>query len=462
MRTETEARPLLCLLLGLAVGLTTGWVPWHALFIVPILVWLPKLRGRLLACIGLAVGVGLAPTPPDSLQRETGFVSGLARVVSVPRIGDGYRTVDVEVGGKVYRMRWDGDPDLAYGDRFRVRGATRPFSEGSESRSVLAGRTADLRPVPGGVEGVVPGPAWYRWAAKWRDDLIAYVQANLPKTAADLVGALCLNVTDPLDPGIYRALQRTGTVHIVSVSGLHAVLFAMIVQVFLGIFPLPRPALLGLSLLALALYATATGLQPPVVRATIMAALFWTAYLWQREPDGMSALSFAAVVYLLVKPNEIFAIGFQLSFATVLFLVLAFGRDGHRDEPTAAGLLRNQVGRAFKASVVAAAASSPLVAYHFGILPIVSPIANLLIGFVLPFVIGGTIASQAIAWFAGPVSTGILVGLVGPLSGWISVVVLSMDTLPGIALSVPEFSGYAVAALYAFAFAAYPNQPRPA
>lgn len=448
------------MLLGLAIGLTTGWVPWHVALILPVLFWLPKPRGRLSACLGLAVGVGLAPTPPDSVERESGMVSGSARVVSVPRVGDRYRTADVEVGGKVYRMRWDGVPELALGDRFTVRGLSRPFSEGSELRSVLAGRTADLRPVPSGVENVVPGPVWYRWAGRWRDDILAYIRANLPKTAADLVGALCLNVTDPLDPTTYRALQRTGTVHIVSVSGLHAVLFAMIVQVFLGILPLPRLVLLGSTLLALALYATATGLQPPVVRAAIMAALYWTAYLWQREPDGISALAFAAVAYLLVRPTEIFAIGFQLSFATVLFLALAFGRDGHRDARTAAGLLRVQVGRTLKASVVAAAASGPLVAYHFGILPVVSPVANLLIGFALPFVIGGTIVGQAAVSFAGPISTGILVGLVGPLSGWISAVVLSLDRLPGIALPVPEFSGYAVAALYAFGFAAYPNRPR--
>lgn len=462
MRAETEARPLLCALIGLAIGLTTGWVPWHAALIVPVVVWLPKARGRLLATAGLVVGVGLAPTPPESSTTESGFVSGTARVVSIPRVGERYRTADVELGGQIFRMRWDGHPDLAFGDRFTVRGVTRPFSEGSERRSILAGRTADLRPVPGGITEIAFGHPWYRFAGRWRDDILEFIRLNLPKTSADLVGALCLNVTEPLDPHTYRALQRTGTAHIVSVSGLHAVLFAVIVQVFLGFLPLPRPLLLFLSLLALALYATATGLQPPVVRATAMLALYWTAYLWQREPDGLSALAFAATAYLLVRPNEIFAVGFQLSFATVLYLVLAFGREGHRHETGAFGLLKAQVGRTLKASVVAAVASGPLVAYHFGILPLVSPFANLLIGFVLPFVIGGTIASQAVAWFARPISIGAMVAAVEPLSSWISFVVISLDALPGIAVPVPELSGYAVAALYAFAYVAYPNRPRPA
>jgi competence protein ComEC len=64
-----------------------------------------------------------------------------------------------------------------------------------------------------------------------------------------------------------------------------------------------------------------TGASTPVVRATVMAIVFILGLLIKRQPDIYNSLSLAALFILVVNPRQLFDIGFQLSFLSVIFIV---------------------------------------------------------------------------------------------------------------------------------------------
>ena len=72
------------------------------------------------------------------------------------------------------------------------------------------------------------------------------------------------------------------------------------------------------------LYCLMTGATNPVLRATLMAVVFLLAYFLKRDADIYNSLSLAAIFILSFNPLQLFDIGFQLSFASVLAIVLIY------------------------------------------------------------------------------------------------------------------------------------------
>ncbi|MEM6798592.1 MAG: ComEC/Rec2 family competence protein [Planctomycetota bacterium] len=146
-----------------------------------------------------------------------------------------------------------------------------------------------------------------------------------PLAAAMLVGArqgLSRDTTEP-----YR---RTGTLHVLVVSGLHV---GLVVAVFyaasrLGWFP-RRPTLLAI-MLAIATYAMLTGARPPVVRAAALAEMMCLAALLGRNVLAINSLAAAAILVLAWNPAELFRSGTQLSFAAAATLIWFGGRELRR------------------------------------------------------------------------------------------------------------------------------------
>jgi competence protein ComEC len=120
---------------------------------------------------------------------------------------------------------------------------------------------------------------------------------------------------------IMQAMVRTGTVHILVVSGFNVGVVAFAAMLVLKIFRLPRSPRFIIVILLLVVYCLATGASTPVVRATVMAAIMLTACLCHRQPDVWNALCLAAMSILLASPSQLFDIGFQLSFSSVIAIL---------------------------------------------------------------------------------------------------------------------------------------------
>ena len=131
-----------------------------------------------------------------------------------------------------------------------------------------------------------------------------------------------LGIRHGLSGDVREAFNRTGTGHLLAVSGLH-------VGVLLGIMLVASTALLGGSrwallapLAVLWLYALLTGMAPPVVRAAIMGSLYLENRFTGRQSTGFPALALAAGVMAGLEPRLLEDVSFQLSFAAMASLLL--------------------------------------------------------------------------------------------------------------------------------------------
>jgi competence protein ComEC len=313
--------------------------------------------------------------------------------------------------------------------------------EGSEKYLLLHGVTGRLQARR--LEAVAPGPVWWRWADAWHQSFSTFCARWLPPEAAALTQALCVDLNGELDPATTDRLRQTGTIHIVSASGLHVFLLAFALMAGLSSLPIPRPIQVAVVAAVLTLYAGATGLNPPVVRAALMSIVGLSAYLLRRESDGLSALALSAVIYLLWQPRQVYDPGFQLSFVTVGAMALFLAdTEGKRHLALEYGL------EAAKVSGVAFLASAPLVAYHFGTLSLSSLPANLLIALPASAAVVTAFAAHLTSYLVPALGVGLLTLGTGPMAGFVLWLTEHLADQPWSSVDMPGFSAYWLPLVY--------------
>jgi competence protein ComEC len=125
---------------------------------------------------------------------------------------------------------------------------------------------------------------------------------------------------------IFQDMVRTGTVHVLVVSGTNVGLVVFVCHILLKLLRIPRRPRFFFLFPAIVLYCLITGASPPVIRAGIMASVFVSAYLFQREADIINSCCLAVLAMLAWDPRQLFDVSFQLSFASVLAIILLFPR----------------------------------------------------------------------------------------------------------------------------------------
>lgn len=189
-----------------------------------------------------------------------------------------------------------------------------------------------------------------------------------------LVEAMSVGERARLTPSLREAYARSGTAHLLAVSGLHVGILFVAINLLLGALPLlPGGHRLKnlLVLLLVWLYALICGASPSVLRAAWMCSALQLALAFSLRYHALNILFGVAVVMLLLEPMQLFDISFQLSFLAVA-AILSWGIPLYRG-------LRSRLARGLAAlfliGAVATLATAPLTAYRFGI---VSPIGILL------------------------------------------------------------------------------------
>ncbi len=109
-------------------------------------------------------------------------------------------------------------------------------------------------------------------------------------------------------------------------SGFNVGIVSFIIILFLKLIRLPRKIRFAIAIPCLVIYCLMTGASTPVVRATVMAIVFMLGFLAKREPDIYNSLSVAWLFILVSNPTQLFDIGFQLSFSSVIAIVYLYPR----------------------------------------------------------------------------------------------------------------------------------------
>lgn len=160
----------------------------------------------------------------------------------------------------------------------------------------------------------------FKTVFKFREKISRLLDKSLfPQAAAFMKAILIGDRGKPQDLPI-ESFSKTGTSHILSVSGLHTALIGFMILYFLRLLGLSTKISVLFTILALFVYVFLCAAKIPVVRSFIMVSLCLTACFFERDYDVYSALSLAGIIVMLFNPLSIFDISFILSFSCVFFI----------------------------------------------------------------------------------------------------------------------------------------------
>ncbi|MCF7840621.1 MAG: DNA internalization-related competence protein ComEC/Rec2 [Candidatus Marinimicrobia bacterium] len=160
----------------------------------------------------------------------------------------------------------------------------------------------------------------------FRTRIATFLRETVPGQPGYLLSALILGLRNEVDEEIIRWFSNTGVIHVLAVSGLHVGYVTLILFVIFGFFRLPYRWQVGGTILGLAVYSLLTGGAPSVLRASTMAGLYLWGTTLERKVDLYNLLGAAALTMLLIAPNQLWRVGFQLSFAAVFSIAYFFPR----------------------------------------------------------------------------------------------------------------------------------------
>ncbi len=367
----------------LGLGLLALALPWK---------W--RRRGVIL-CASLALGLGWSWLCVRQIQRPAETLAGREEVMTAVLCD---YAAESDFGARV-TVRLEGVPGKAvlYGGEellalepgqavtgpLRLKSAARIRDEDvaaftSKGVFLLAYSRGELT----AEEGSKGSPHWY--PVRLRRAMGERIRALFPGDAAGFLTAILTGERGKVSEGAYIALTEAGLSHILAVSGMHCGFFMALVGFLIQNRRLQ--ALLGIPLLAF--YAALTGGSPSVLRACIMLSLPMLAILVRRESDGPTSLLAALFLILLANPFAAASVSLQLSFAAmagILWLTpkLYSGMMGTKIcSRLTGGKKRKKAFRFLAASLSATLGAmvftTPLAAYYFGSLVLLSPLSALL------------------------------------------------------------------------------------
>jgi len=159
-----------------------------------------------------------------------------------------------------------------------------------------------------------------RWRTRIHASLVAKIHELWPPQQAALMDAMVLGEDAFLEGGTRSEFQRSGTYHVLVVSGMNLSILAFVIFWTLRQFRLD-PALASVVTVLVSFgYAFVTGVGPPVWRAALMLAIYLGARFLYRERSMLNALGAAALGVLIFDPHALFGASFQLTFLSVLII----------------------------------------------------------------------------------------------------------------------------------------------
>jgi competence protein ComEC len=212
-----------------------------------------------------------------------------------------------------------------------------------------------------------------------RERALAGLGRGMPAREAELARGFVLGEDEGIDPGTEEDFRRSGLSHLLAVSGENVTLLALLAMPVLGAFGIPLRERLLWALGLIAVYVPLAGSGPSIQRAAVMGAAGLVATLAGRRSSRLYALALALTVTLAIRPSIGADVGWQLSFAAVLgILLLAGPLRGVLLARFGAGAWRQALAEGIAVTVAATLATAPLVAYHFETVSTTTLLANLL------------------------------------------------------------------------------------
>jgi competence protein ComEC len=385
---------------------------------VPVLViavWQPGIRwlfGPLAAAaLGFTAGqfaTARAPPIEPDLPTHAAMVTGTIRAVEVLPEGRRITIQPAWLDGAAeplrrslrIRLQKKDFSEIDSGDSVRIRALVRPPPSPSypgawdlqrdDFYSGLGGSGYALSKVERTAQGVPSEPM--RLVQRLREIIARRVVAVIPGAAGAVSVTLLTGASMAIPEADHAAFRDSGLAHLLAVAGLHIGIvmgFALAVSRF-GFALSERASLFWPTKKFAAIYALTaggaymvlTGMHVPIIRSFVMACLFTVALMADRRPFSLRGLGLAAAALMLIAPNQVPDVSFQMSFSAVLALIAGY----EALRPWLRRLHGKSLVRRLGSHVVALAltsalagsASAPYGAYHFGHVQVYFVLANMI------------------------------------------------------------------------------------
>lgn len=431
--------PSLCVafLTGLVIGSFLPFFPIVLLFILLVFIVILSALERagiidppksVMWCAALCLGVvywtGVTPPISDPARGDLLFGSSLeytGRVVGLVQHGPSRLTMVVEIvssseavpfKGRI-KLTWRDSGDAVWaGDRiaFRARlrvptGSLNP--RGFDYASYVERQGIEAVGTVTGPEGIHLLPSatepnwwWRSWGLidRWRGGIREKAIQSLAQPARGLFLGIVIGERGYVQEDLQEWFMTTGTIHLLSISGSHLGLIAVVVfgSIRRALTFLPALMLLGMSRLLtptrvailctwlmVTFYALLAGAELATMRAWVMICLGLATIWIGSERHLLHALAGAAFLILLHDPRAIGDISFQLSFLSVLAIIWVVASPSSQDSPDDEAATKWDVwGRHVREAVILGATvtlvTTPLVAWYFNQVPWLGLVTNLL------------------------------------------------------------------------------------
>ena len=234
-----------------------------------------------------------------------------------------------------------------------------------------------------------------------------YVEQGLSGDTYDIVAAMTLGEKKSISKEVRKTFSASGGAHILALSGMHLGILFMILTFLLPTKRWPKISVLT-ELFAIWAFVFLIGFQPSLVRAALMLTIYSIAKMLSRNTRSMDVLAVTAALLLVISPQWLFDVGFQMSFAAVTGILLLYGqifrfltyREKESGQPsvwiTCRRVFSDGIVGLVVISLTAQLGVAPLVAYYFGNFPtyflltnfIVTPAAFLIIALAIGMLVG--------------------------------------------------------------------------
>jgi len=273
-----------------------------------------------------------------------------------------------------------------------------------------------------------------------------FIMARLPGVEGGVIKALLIGDSADIPQQTKDAYSRTGVNHILSISGFHVGIIALLLfQIWFAIsriFPLTllylnfRRFALAASIPLILYYMFLSGAAPATARSVLMLGLLIIGLILERESDPINSLALAAFALLLINPEYLFDISFQLSFLALWGITVITPLLAGRFKQIAPGWRYNFI--LFTAASISAVTVTLLpVAYYFQQASITGIISNF---FIVPLLGYGAVvigfAALPFIWLWPAIAGGLLY-LAGLLTAASNRIIAFLDRIPTLPLFIP-------------------------